>query len=80
MIVDIEVLANMWNTCKEYMVPKDRQAAADHVVSVIAEHDISERDLKALAGTDSYMKRAVTDYLGEEENDGYEDNDEDEDY
>lgn len=80
MIVDIEVLANMWNTCKEYMVPKDRQAAADHVVSVIAEYDISERDLKALAGTDSYMKRAVTDYLGEEENDDYEDNDEDEDY
>ena len=67
MTVDIDILGEVWTTCKEYIATKDRQAAADHLVSIIAESQISEHDLKIFGGTDSYLGRAVHEYLGEEE-------------
>jgi hypothetical protein len=70
MSTELEALGEVWLTCKEYIAPKDRQAAADHVLSIVADHNIVERDLKAFAGTDSYLKRALTEYLGEDEEDG----------
>ena len=66
MNVELDVLGEMWLTCKEYINPKDKQAAADHVISVVADHNITEADLKTFGGTDSYLKRAVEEYLGEE--------------
>jgi hypothetical protein len=78
MSIEIDVVGEVWLTCKEYINPKDRQAAADHLISVVADHNILERDLIAVGGTDSYLKRAVEEYLGEtvEEAD-YDDEDED---
>jgi len=66
MSIELDALGEVWLTCKEYINPKDRQAAADHVISVVADHNIVETDLKAFGGTDSYLKRAVEEYLGEE--------------
>jgi hypothetical protein len=66
MSVELDVLGEMWLTCKEYINPKDKQAAADHVISVVADHNITEAELKSFSGTDSYLKRAVEEYLGEE--------------
>ena len=67
MNVDIDVLSEIWLTCKEYINPKDRQAVADHVLNVVADHSITEAELKAFGSTDSYLKRALVEYLGEEE-------------
>ena len=67
MNVELDALSEIWMTCKEYIAPKDRQAAADHLVSVVADHNITERDLKTFGSTDSYLKRALVEYLGEEE-------------
>ena len=67
MTIDVEVLADIWNTTKEYINVKDRQAAADHVVAVIADGELSEMDLKQFGGIDQYCGRAVYEYLGEEE-------------
>jgi hypothetical protein len=78
MSLEIDILSEMWLTCKEYINPKDKQAAADHVISVIADHSITEADLKAFSGTDSYLKRALEEYLGEDVSEA--DYDEDEDY
>lgn len=75
MSLEIDILGEMWLTCKEYINPKDKQAAADHVISVVADHSITEADLKSFGGTDSYLKRAVEEYLGEEA-----DSDEEEDF
>jgi hypothetical protein len=69
MSIELDALGEVWLTCKEYISPKDRQAAADHVISVVADHNIIERDLKAFGGTDAYLKRALTEYLGEDEED-----------
>jgi hypothetical protein len=78
MSIEIDVVGEVWLTCKEYIGPKDRQAAADHLISVVADHNILERDLKAVGGTDSYLKRAVEEYLGEAvEEPDYDDEDED---
>ena len=78
MSIEVDILSDMWNTVKEYIPSKERQAVADHVINVVAEYSISDNDLKALGGTDSYMKRAVQEYLGgEEDEDNY---DEEEDY
>lgn len=67
MNVDIDVLGEIWLTCKEYINPKDRQAVADHVLNVVADHSITEDELKAFGATDSFLKRALVEYLGEEE-------------
>jgi len=64
MNTEVDVLSEMWLTCKEYISTKDRQAAADHVISVIADQSLTESELKALAGTDSYLERALQEYLG----------------
>jgi len=69
MSIELDALGEVWLTCKEYISPKDRQAAADHVISVVADHNIVERDLKAFGGTDAYLRRALTEYLGEDEED-----------
>lgn len=80
MSIELDALSEVWLTCKEYIAPKDRQAAADHVLSIVADHNIVERDLKAFAGTDAYLKRALTEYLGEEETEEVDYDDEDDDY
>lgn len=78
MSIELDALGEVWLTCKEYIATKDRQAAADHVISVVADHNIIERDLKAFGGTDSYLKRALKEYLGEDEEEPtYDDEDED---
>ena len=79
---DVDILSELWLTTKEYINPKDRQAAADHVLAVVADHNIIERDLKAFGGTDSYLKRALTEYLGEDEveDPDYDEDDKDDDY
>ena len=66
MSVDVEILSEMWLTVKEYISQKDRQAVADHVINVVADHSITEADLKKFGGTDAYLRRAVEEYLGEE--------------
>lgn len=81
MSLEVDILGEMWLTCKEYINPKDKQAAADHVISVVADHSITEADLKSFGGTDSYLKRAVEEYLGEEaDSDEEEDLDGSDDY
>jgi hypothetical protein len=81
MSIEVDTLGDIWLTCKEYITVKDRQAAADHVLSVVADQNITERDLKAFGGTDSYLKRSLQEYLGEEEVEEVDyDKDEDDDY
>ena len=80
MSLEVDILSEMWLTVKEYIPAKDRQAVADHVVNVVADHSITERDLKAFGSTDSYLKRALVEYLGEEEVEEPDYDDEDEDY
>ena len=67
MSLEVDLLSEMWLTVREYIPQKDRQAVADHVINVVADHSITERELKSFGGTDSYLRRAVEEYLGEED-------------
>ena len=79
MSVEVDVLGEVWLTYKEYIPSKDRQAVADHVLAVVADQSITERELKSFGSTDSYLKRALQEYLGEDD-DSHEYDDSDEDY
>jgi hypothetical protein len=81
MSIELDIASEVWLTCKEYIGPKDRQAAADHVISVAADHNITESELKTFGGTDAYLGRAVKEYLGNEETEEVDyDDDEDDNY
>lgn len=73
-MVDLEVLIEAYTVMKEYVPSKDRQAAADQLVSIIADFDISEKDLKEFCSTDKYLQNSIKEYLGESDDDeGYDD-------
>lgn len=72
MTLEIDILSEMWLTVKSYIPQKDRQAVADHVVNVVADHSITEDDLRKFGGTDIYIRQAVNEYLGEDDKDNNE--------
>jgi len=67
-----DALAELYSIMKEYVPSKERQAAADSIVSVLVDF-LSDSELKEFSGVDSYLERAMKEYGGE-----YEDEEEDE--
>ena len=74
----------IWNELKRYVNPQDRDEAAETLVSVLIDNDVSADEIKSTFKTDSEVKRALTSYLKDheenEEIDDYEEDEEDEDY
>jgi hypothetical protein len=68
MSIDVEVLIETYTTLKEYIPSKERQAASDTLVSMLADA-LSERELREFGGTDSYTKRSIEEYIDEDEED-----------
>jgi hypothetical protein len=62
---DLDMIIDVYAVLKEYVPSKERQAAADHVVGVIADYNLTDNDLKAVGSVDKYLGRAVTEYLGD---------------
>jgi hypothetical protein len=78
-------LANeVWQELKRYVNGMDRTEAAEALVSVLIDNDISAEEIKAAFKSDSEVKQALKQYLDDhaedDEEDDYEDEDEDEDY
>ncbi len=69
MSIDVEVLTQVYAVMTEYVNPRDRQAIADHVFSIVNDADISEKDLRVFATSDPYLKRSLDEYLGDDEDD-----------
>ena len=72
--MDIEVLTEAYSILKQYIPQKDRQEAADNLMSAMTDL-LSDQDLKELSGVDSALGRAFKEYasLDEEEDIDYED-------
>lgn len=66
MSIDVEVLIETYITLKEYIPVKERQAAADNLVSMLVDN-LSDKELREFGGADSYTKRALDEYLDDEE-------------
>jgi hypothetical protein len=81
-------LANeVWQEIKRYVNGMDRAEAAEALVSVLIDNDISAEEIKAAFKSDSEVKQALKQYLDdhadEDDEEDYEDEydeDEDDDY
>lgn len=68
MSIDVEVLIETYTILKEYVPSKERQAASDTLMSMLADA-LSERELKEFGGADSYTKRSLEEYVSDDEDD-----------
>jgi hypothetical protein len=82
-------LANeVWQEIKRYVNTVDRAEAAESLVSVLIDNDVSAEEIKAAFKSDSEVKQALKQYLDDhaedydedEDYDDYDDEDEDDDY
>jgi cytochrome c553 len=67
-MIDLETLVTSYTTLKEYIPTKDRQSAADHIMSEMVDL-LNDEDLAEFAAVDSYLKHAYKEYNYEEEPD-----------
>ena len=75
-------LANeVWQEIKRYVNGMDRAEAAESLVSVLIDNDVSAEEIKAAFKSDSEVKQALKQYLDDHADDDDDDNDdEDDDY
>ena len=78
-------LANeVWQELKRYVNGMDRAEAAEALVGVLIDNDISAEEIKTAFKSDSEVKQALKQYLDdhadEDDDDDYDDEEEDDDY
>ena len=74
MSIDIDVLSETYTILKQYIPVKDRQEAADNLMSVLVDM-LNDIDLQEFGGTDNNLKKALKEYVVDED-DNYNDEDE----
>jgi hypothetical protein len=84
--MSVELANEIWSELKRYVNTVDRSEAAETVVSVLIDNDVGADDIKSTFKNDSDIKKALTSYLKDHEDDIDEDDlrddddDEDDDY
>jgi len=68
MSIDIEVLSEAYTILKQYIPVKDRQECADNLMSVMVDM-LGDVDLQEFGNTDSNLKKALKEYVQDEEDD-----------
>jgi len=66
MTIDVEVLSEVYTILKQYIPQKDRQEAADNLMSIMVDL-LGDQELREFGGTDNTLKRALKEYSAEEE-------------
>ena len=79
--MSVELANEIWSELKRYVNTVDRADAAETMVSVLIDNDVSADDIKLAFKSDAEIKRALTSYLKDHEEDNDEDlhDDDDED-
>jgi uncharacterized protein YqeY len=72
MTIDVDVLSEMYTILKQYIPQKDRQEAADNLMSVMVDM-LGDEELKEFGGTDNTLKRALKEYSSDDDTDEDED-------
>ena len=70
MSIDVEVLGEAYTILKQYIPQKDRQEAADNLMSIMVDM-LGDIELQEFGATDSNLKKALKEYVVEEDNDEY---------
>jgi hypothetical protein len=79
--MSVELANEIWSEVKRYINAVDRREAAETMVSILIDNDIDAEDIKTVFKGDGDVKRALADYLKEEEQleeeeeDAYDDDD-----
>jgi hypothetical protein len=74
-MIDTQVLSDTYSVMKEYVNAKDRQAMADHLLSVLVDLAIGEQELKEFCETDRYLKHSYDEYFQDADQDPEEEQD-----
>lgn len=64
MTIDVEVLSEVYTILKQYIPSKDRQEAADTMMSTLVDL-LGDEELKEIGATDNYTKRSYDEYMGD---------------
>jgi DNA-binding transcriptional regulator GbsR (MarR family) len=70
MSIEVDVLSETYTVLKQYIPAKDRQEAADNLMSILVDL-LGDIELKEFSGTDGNLKKALKEYAGEEEDEPY---------
>lgn len=68
MSMDVEVLSETYTILKQYIPAKDRQEAADNLLSVLVDM-MDDQELKDFGNTDGFLKKSVKEYISDDEDD-----------
>ena len=68
MSIEIDTLIETYTILKEYIPAKERQAAADNLVSMLVD-TLSDKEIRECGGTDGYTKRSLEEYIGDDDED-----------
>jgi hypothetical protein len=78
--MSVELSREIWNELKRYVNTVDRDEAAETLVSVLIDNDADADEIKAVFKTEPDIKRALSSYLKNHEEEDDEDlHEEDED-
>ena len=75
--MSVELSKEIWDELKRYVNTVDRDEAAETLVSVLIDNDANADEIKTVFKSDSEVKRALTSYLKDHEEDEEEFEDED---
>jgi hypothetical protein len=76
-IMDDGLIAEIWDTFKEYIPEKSRETAANHFVDFLVANDVELTTLESLMGYDNHLDQAIELVLNEfkeDDDDDTEDN------
>ncbi len=74
-MIDVEVLGEVYSSLKEYIPSKDRQEAADNLMSILID-SLSDEELQVFGAIDSKLSKALRAYVDEDEDDYNNENEE----
>ena len=77
--MSVDLASEIWAELKRYVNKVDRDEAAEAMVSVLIDNDVSADEIKDAFKGDSDVKGALASYLKDHQDDDDEDEDEDED-
>jgi len=67
--MSVELSKEIWDELKRYVNPQDRDESAEVLVSVLIDNDIDADNIKSTFKSDAEVKKALTSYLKEHEDD-----------
>ena len=68
MSIEVDVLGELYTILKQYVPVKDRQEAADNVMSIMIDI-LNDLDLKEFAAIDSSLGKALKEYAVDDDED-----------